>query len=67
MGDSDVCWRRSQETFEKITDAAASLESEGGFLATRENIDLPAGPNADADRLLQGMVTNVYFRQTAKG
>jgi hypothetical protein len=29
ISDSDVCWGRTQETFEKITDAAASLESKG--------------------------------------
>lgn len=29
ISESDVCWRRSQETFEKITDAAANLESKG--------------------------------------
>ena len=32
ISDSDVCWGRSQETFEKITDAAASLESKRGDL-----------------------------------
>ena len=63
ISDSDVCWRRSEETFEKITDAAASLESKGGSLVVGKNIDHFAGPNADADRLLQGIFINLYSQE----
>lgn len=39
--ESDVCWGRSQETFEKITDAAASLESKRVDLLWLEKILIP--------------------------